>query len=61
MKFKKDDVVIIKHQKELGEFVVNDPCDQTSIKRVGGEPVGYYVRIGSQNLGYHEESLELKP
>lgn len=47
MKFKKDDVVIIKHQKELGEFVVNDPCDPTSIKRVGGEPVGYYVRIGS--------------
>jgi hypothetical protein len=60
MKFKENDVVYVKHQKELGEFKVVNPCDPTDIKRVGGEAVGYYVRIGSNNLGYHEDSLELK-
>ena len=60
MKFKKDDLVIIKHQREMGVFKVVDPCDPTDIKRVGGVSVGYYVRIGDNHLGYHEDSLVLK-
>ena len=58
MKFNKGDSVIVKHQKELGVLTVNDPCDKTDTKRIGGEPVGYYVRVGENNLGYHESSLE---
>jgi len=56
---KQGDKVMIKHQKELGVFTVSNPCDPTEIKRVGGDPVGYYVRIGEDNLGYHESNLEV--
>ena len=59
MALKEGDTVIVKHQRELGEFIVTNPCDKTDIKRIGGEPVGHYVRIGKSNLGYHESSLEL--
>lgn len=58
MAFAKGDKVFVKHQRELGEFTVTNPKDVTDIKRIGGEPVGHYVRIGENNLGYHESSLE---
>lgn len=59
MAFNKGDTVVVKHQRELGEFIVTNPKDETDIKRIGGDPVGHYVRIGKDNLGYHESSLEL--
>lgn len=58
MAFAEGDKVVVKHQRELGELVVTNPMDKTDIKRIGGEPVGHYVRIGEKNLGYHESSLE---
>lgn len=58
MAFKEGDSVVVKHQRELGEFTVTNPRDETDTKRIGGEPVGHYVRIGKDNLGYHESSLE---
>lgn len=58
-KFNTGDKVIVKHQKELGTLIVNEPCVPTNLKRIGGEPIGYYVRVGDDNLGYHESSLEL--
>lgn len=61
--FKKNDQVIIKHQKEQGVFSVENPKDPTDTIRVGsGEPVGFYVRISNdkqKNLGYHFDSLEI--
>lgn len=58
MSFVEGEKVVVKHQRELGEFVVTNPRDETVIKRIGGESVGHYVRIGKDNLGYHEASLE---
>lgn len=58
MSFEVGDKVVVKHQRELGEFTVTNPKDVTDIKRIGGEPVGHYVRIGDNGLGYHEDSLE---
>lgn len=58
MAFCEGEKVIIKHQRELGEFTVTNPKEETDIKRVGGDPVGHYVRLGEQGLGYHESSLE---
>lgn len=61
--FKKNDKVIVKHQKEQGVFYVENPKEPTDTIRVGsGEPVGFYVRISNdkqKNLGYHLDSLEL--
>jgi hypothetical protein len=60
--FKKNDQVIIKHQKEQGVFSVENPKDPTDTIRVGsGEPVEFYVRISNdkqKNLGYHSGNLE---
>jgi len=56
---KKGSIVVIKHQRELGEFEVMVRKDKTDIKRIGGKPVGYYVRIGKDFLGYHEDNLEV--
>lgn len=58
MAFEEGDKVVVKHQRELGEFTVVNPKDETNIKRIGGKPVGHYVRIGDSALGYHEDSLE---
>lgn len=57
MKFKNGDRVLVKHQKEMGVLEVVEACDPTDLKRIGGEPVSFYVRVGD-NLGYHESSLE---
>lgn len=56
---KQGDKVVVKHQPELGELEVKVAKEPTDIKRVGGEPVGYYVRVGEKYLGYHEDSLEV--
>lgn len=60
--FKKGDEVVVKHQREQGVFIVENPQDPTDMIRVGNkEPVGFYVRISNQkqsNLGYHFNSLE---
>jgi len=60
--FKKNDKVIIKHQKEQGVFIVENPQCLTDAIRVGsGEKVGFYVRISNEkqkNIGYHFDSLE---
>jgi hypothetical protein len=46
--FKKNDQVIIKHQREQGVFSVENLKDPTDTIRVGsGEPVGFYVRISN--------------
>lgn len=60
-KFKKGDKVIIKHDVKLGECEVTNGYDKTDMLRVGGEPVGHYVRINTSKAndqGYHEASLE---
>jgi len=60
-KFKEGDKVVVKHQREMGECIVTNPCEQTDMTRIGGEPVGFYVRIDTpkaKNQGYHEENLE---
>lgn len=58
MTFTEGEKVVVKHQREMGELVVTNAKDETAIKRIGGEPVGFYVRVGKDNLGYHESSLE---
>lgn len=56
--FKVGDKVTVKHQKELGVMEVKVSREETSLKRIGGEPVGFYIRVGEQHLGYHASSLE---
>jgi len=54
--------VIIKHQRDMGVCFVVNSHDPTDMTRIGGQPVGYYVRIDcdtKRNLGYHESSLEV--
>lgn len=63
-KFKEGDKVIIKHQKEVGVCTVTNGHDETSMIHIGGEPVGFYVRVDSskgKNLGYHECNVEFAP
>ena len=59
--FRNGDKVIVKHQREMGVCTVVDPHEPTDMLRVGGEPVGFYVRIDTpkaKNQGYHQENLE---
>lgn len=61
-RFRIGDTVEVKHDKALGHCKVVNNFDPTDIKRVGGEPVSFYVRIETKDgevLGYHEENLEL--
>lgn len=60
--FKKGDPVTVKHQREMGPCTVVNPMDPTDMTRIGGEPVGYYVRIDTpkaKNQGYHADNLEI--
>jgi len=55
------DRVIVKHQQEMGECIVVNPNEQTLMKTISGELVGFYVRIDTpklKNQGYYFENIE---